>query len=68
MCLPEEYPVGLLGYRENPNQETTALAGVAQWTKRWPVNHKVAGLIPSVGCMLVGQVPSGGGVHEGNHK
>ena len=24
-----------------------ALAGVAQWIERWPVNQRVAGLIPS---------------------
>ena len=29
-----------------------ALAGVAQWIKFWPVNRKVAGLIPSQGTCL----------------
>ena len=30
----------------------TALAAVAQWTERWPVNQRVAGLIPSQGTCL----------------
>ena len=29
-----------------------ALAGVAQWIERWPVNQRVAGLIPSQGISL----------------
>ena len=29
-----------------------ALAGVAQWTEHWPVNQKVATLIPSQGTSL----------------
>ena len=29
-----------------------ALTGVAQWTGCWPVNQKVAGLIPSQGTGL----------------
>ena len=29
-----------------------ALAGVAQWTDGWPVNQRVAGLIPSQGTCL----------------
>ena len=29
-----------------------ALAGVAQWIQCWPVNRKVAGLIPSQGTCL----------------
>ena len=37
------------------------MAGVAQWIERWPVNEKVAGLIPSPHAHLPGvegQVPS----------
>ena len=30
----------------------SALAGVAQWTERWPVNQRVTGLIPSQGTCL----------------
>ena len=29
-----------------------ALAGVAQWIEHWPVNQRVAGLIPSQGTCL----------------
>ena len=29
-----------------------ALAGVAQWIEHWPVNQRVAGLIPSQGMCL----------------
>ena len=29
-----------------------ALADVAQWIERWPVNHRVAGLIPSQSMCL----------------
>ena len=29
-----------------------ALAGVAQWIERWPVNERVAGWIPSQGTCL----------------
>ena len=29
-----------------------ALAGVAQWIERWPVNPRVAGSIPSQGTFL----------------
>ena len=29
-----------------------ALAGVAQWTERWPVNQRVTGLIPGQGTCL----------------
>ena len=29
-----------------------ALAGVAQWIECWPVNQRVAGLIPSQGTCL----------------
>ena len=44
-----------------------ALAGVAQWIEREPVNERVAGSIPSQGtCLVVGQVPSWGCV-RGNH-
>ena len=32
--------------------EGVARAGVAQWTEHWPVNRKVAGLIPSWGTCL----------------
>ena len=32
----------------------TALAGVAQWIECWPVNQRVAGLIPSQGTGLGG--------------
>ena len=30
----------------------TALAGVAQWIELWPVNPRVAGLVPSQGTCL----------------
>ena len=33
-------------------QEQLALAGVAQWIERWPVNQKVVGSIPSQGTCL----------------
>ena len=36
-------------WHENPGW---ALAGVAQWTECWPVNWRVAGLIPSQGTCL----------------
>ena len=29
-----------------------ALAGVAQWTERWPMKQEVTGLIPSQGTCL----------------
>ena len=29
-----------------------ALAGVAQWTERWPVNQRVTGSMPSQGTGL----------------
>ena len=34
----------------------TALAGGAQWIERWPLNRKVAGLIPSQGTCLGGRL------------
>ena len=39
-----------------PYQElhARALAGVSQWTECWPVNQRVAGLIPSQGTFLGG--------------
>ena len=38
-----------------------ALAGVAQWIECWPVNQRVASLIPSQGtCLDCGQLPSRG--------
>ena len=40
------------------NNGSRALAGVAQWTEAWPVNQKVAGLIPSQGtCLVCGPGP-----------
>ena len=36
----------------------TALAGVAQWTERRPMNQRVAGSIPSQGtCLDLGPGP-----------
>ena len=43
-----------------------ALAGVAQWTERWPVNQRVTGLIPGWGTCQPGRVPSEGRA-KGNH-
>ena len=41
-----------------------ALAGVAQWIQCWPVNQRVAGLIPSQGkCLVCGPGPQWG-MHE----
>ena len=38
-----------------------ALAGVAQWTKCWPANQRVASLIPSQGtCLGCGPGPQWG--------
>ena len=38
-----------------------ALAGVAQWTERWPANQRVAGLIPfGAHAWVAGQVPRRG--------
>ena len=36
---------------------TLAVAGVAQWTERWPANWKITGSIPSQGTHL-GRGPS----------
>ena len=33
-------------------KKNLVLAGVAQWTEHWPVNQRVAGLIPSQGTCL----------------
>ena len=39
-------------------KKKSALAGVAQWTERWPVKQRVAGLIPSQGpCLVCGPGP-----------
>ena len=43
----------------------TALAGVAQWIKCQPTNHRVAGWIPSQGTCRPG--PQWGGRIRGNH-
>ena len=42
------------------------LAGVAQWTERWPANQSVAGSILRAHAWVVGQVPSRKGT-KGNH-
>ena len=43
---------------------SVALAGVAQWTERWPVNWRVAGLIPRQGTSLGYRLGPQLGVHE----
>ena len=46
------------------NVKNIALAGVAQWIKRWPLNQKVAGSILGWGtCLDCGPGPRLG-VHE----
>ena len=37
---------------DTPRSERTALAGVAQWIQRGPMNQRVAGSIPSQGRCL----------------
>ena len=46
-----------------------ALAGVAQWIECWPVNQRVAGLIPSLGKMpgLWARSPVGGTQEAATH-
>ena len=45
-------------YKGVPIRLSAALAGVAQWIECWPVNQKVAGLIPSQGtCLRCGPGP-----------
>ena len=42
-------------------ENESALAGVAQWIERWPMNQRVAGLIPSPGtCLGCGPSPQEG--------
>ena len=44
-----------------------ALAGVAQWTERWPVNQRGTGSIPSQGTCLgcrPGQAPGRGRMRD----
>ena len=42
-------------------ENESALAGVAQWIERWPMNQTVAGLIPSQGtCLGCGLGPQWG--------
>ena len=44
------------------NFKSLALAGVAQWIEHWPVNQRIAGLIPSQGtCLGCRQSPWWGG-------
>ena len=49
-------------------KQESVLACVAQWTECWPVNQRVAGLIPSLGHMpgLQARSPVGGPT-IGNH-
>ena len=54
-------------WRQTENGEiklVAALAGVAQWTRCWPVNQRLAGLIPSQGTCL----GCGPGPQDGVHK
>ena len=44
------YPSALSSY--TTYSEKTALAGMGQWIEHWPVNHRVAGSIPSQGTCL----------------
>ena len=42
-------------------KSASALAGVAQWTERWPVNQRVIGSIPGQGtCLGYGPGPQCG--------
>ena len=40
------------------------MAGVAQWTERWPANQRVTGLIPSQGTCLGFRPGPQKGVHK----
>ena len=54
-------------YNFQKRYDTSDQAGVAQWIEHWPVNKRVAGLIPSQGtCLVAGQVPKRGRA-RGNH-
>ena len=48
----ENVAINLHMFIPRVNKDFPTLAGVAQWIEQWPVNQRVAGLIPSQGTCL----------------